>query len=113
MSESQVFKRVDSESLAVLDEQDEWATMKRKRRGKRQTGGQSEIGNNPTQRNPGSVPQPVETEAQPAEPLKMFQRTPPSPPRLSEDIHSDAKPTQEKTVPGAERSRSYMEPVCQ
>ena len=54
---SQICKRAASESLAVLDEQEERTTVKRKQRGKRQTRGQSKklTGNKPAKEKPGPV----------------------------------------------------------
>ena len=68
--------------------------MKRKWRGRRQE-------------RPGSPPQQVETEAQPAETLNATQETPPGPP--SQRRHPSQTPAQEEKARRAKRSRDRTE----
>ena len=79
VSGSQVSKSAYSKTWAVPESQEEWTTVKRKRRGKRQTGRQSEklAGNDQAKEMSGSAQKQVDTEAQPAKPLEVIQKTPP------------------------------------
>ena len=68
---SQALERADSNVSAVPDGEDGWTTVKRRRGGKRQTGGQSEklAEVDQTREWSGVAQQQVETEVQPVEPF--------------------------------------------
>ena len=76
MTGSQALERADSNVSAVPDGGDGWTTVRRRRGGKRQTGGQSErlAEVDQTREWSGVAQQQVETEVQPVEPFNVTQK---------------------------------------